>query len=38
MVYLHEPSLARLKADLAAFYAAAAPAVPAVSTSTSSRK
>ncbi len=25
MMYMHEPSLARLKADLAAFYAAAAP-------------
>lgn len=25
MMYMHEPSLAKLKADLAAFYAAAAP-------------
>jgi carboxypeptidase C (cathepsin A) len=29
MMYMHQPSLARLKADLAAFYAAAAPARPA---------
>lgn len=26
MMYMHEPSLTRLKADLAAFYAAASPA------------
>lgn len=33
MMYLHQPSLARLKADLAAFYAAAkAPAGPAGTT------